>query len=153
MLETVGLGGPCHLWRLTPTWLGCRILYCDKKNKKTPLNTCNCQFWFISVHIQPLTNSFCLWQAAKLPMSIIIVGVGQAEFDGESRKQLQETCCTKLSFCLQFYSELLRLITENNGWYTNCSVKVYVGLFLLKCVFRRSHGWARWRWHQNFVSG
>lgn len=24
-----------------------------------------------------------LWQAAKLPMSIIIVGVGQAEFDGE----------------------------------------------------------------------
>lgn len=28
--------------------------------------------------------SSCSWQAAKLPMSIIIVGVGQAEFDGEN---------------------------------------------------------------------
>lgn len=30
-----------------------------------------------------LTAGSFLWQAAKLPMSIIIVGVGQAEFDGE----------------------------------------------------------------------
>ena len=37
----------------------------------------------------------CSWQAAKLPMSIIIVGVGQAEFDGEKNKFSGENCLMK----------------------------------------------------------
>lgn len=69
---------------------GCDVEYrtVTKRTKKNNLWThVIASFGFISVHIQPVTISFCPWQAAKLPMSIIIVGVGQAEFDGENRKQ------------------------------------------------------------------
>lgn len=34
-----------------------------------------------------LNEAFFFKQAARLPMSIIIVGVGQAEFDGETNEQ------------------------------------------------------------------
>lgn len=147
ILETVCLCGPWHLWRINLNWLGCNILYCDKKNKNN--NTCNYQFWFLSVHIQPLflsvhdrqLNSPCPSSSLELARLSLTVRAGN-------------TCVAlKVSFYPQFSSKLLRLITENNGCYTNCRVKIYVWLFLLKYAFHHSHGWARRRWHQNFVSG
>lgn len=41
-----------------------------------------------------LMNSFLLFKASSLPMSIIIVGVGPAEFDGKMREM-----CVSLRMC------------------------------------------------------
>lgn len=63
--QLVIFGGECQpaVSKIAQWWKGCALL---------PLPTLICLFW-----LPPPS------QAASLPMSIIIVGVGPAEFDGK----------------------------------------------------------------------
>ena len=40
----------------------------------------------------PMCETLLMFQAAGLPMSIIIVGVGNADFEGEFEQQLEYMC-------------------------------------------------------------
>lgn len=127
ILETVCLCAPCHLWRLTLNWLGCRILYCDKKNnnkKKTlQLSVFDLFQSTISFCRDRQLNSPCPSSSLELARLSLMVRTAN-----NFRKQM---CCTETVLL----SSVLFKVTKNNGCYTNCSVKVYVRLFHSKVCF------------------
>ena len=62
------------------------IIFCVEKTMLTLLSKLTTQSLFLMVNSLFLISyffSFSLLQASSLPMSIIIVGIGDADFDGE----------------------------------------------------------------------
>lgn len=124
-------------------WIGRKILrqklWCQAFFRKYSLCSFQVSEWQLTVCF------FCSWQAAKLPMSIIIVGVGQAEFDGENsnykvlwgnickknkqtnKKRWKPVCCVFALAVVCFYSNKLSLATQVISYSTH-SMNIFFSL-------------------------